>query len=140
MLTIGHVAHHHCAPPPAPPPHFHIQHIQGVHQHSLECVRHTPPPPLPGCHHPAAGLAPPPPTHCSITRLQIQLIIGIHTHTSRSSTSWAAGYAGINFNYILYSNYERQAVDLVDGRIDAAWNSPLAWVRAAGGGGPGGGR
>jgi ABC-type phosphate/phosphonate transport system substrate-binding protein len=33
------------------------------------------------------------------------------------------------FDYILYSNYERQVEDLVDGRIDVAWNSPLAWVR-----------
>jgi ABC-type phosphate/phosphonate transport system substrate-binding protein len=34
------------------------------------------------------------------------------------------------FDYVLYSNYERQVDDLVDGRIHAAWNSPLAWVRA----------
>jgi phosphonate transport system substrate-binding protein len=34
------------------------------------------------------------------------------------------------FDYVLYSNYERQVEDLVAGRIDAAWNSPLAWVRA----------
>jgi ABC-type phosphate/phosphonate transport system substrate-binding protein len=34
------------------------------------------------------------------------------------------------FDYVLYSNYERQVTDLIDGRIDAAWNSPLAWVRA----------
>jgi phosphonate transport system substrate-binding protein len=34
------------------------------------------------------------------------------------------------FDYVLYSNYERQVEDLVDGRIDVAWNSPLAWVRA----------
>ncbi len=38
--------------------------------------------------------------------------------------------AGLDFDYVLYSNYERQATDLVDGRIDVAWNSPLAWVRA----------
>jgi phosphonate transport system substrate-binding protein len=38
--------------------------------------------------------------------------------------------AGLDFDYVLYSNYERQVADLVDGRIDAAWNSPLAWVRA----------
>lgn len=37
---------------------------------------------------------------------------------------------GLPFDFILYSHYERQAEDLVDGRIDAAWNSPLAWVRA----------
>jgi ABC-type phosphate/phosphonate transport system substrate-binding protein len=34
------------------------------------------------------------------------------------------------FDYVLYSNYERQVIDLLGGRIDAAWNSPLAWVRA----------
>lgn len=34
------------------------------------------------------------------------------------------------FDYMLYSNYERQVEDLLAGRIDVAWNSPLAWVRA----------
>jgi phosphonate transport system substrate-binding protein len=34
------------------------------------------------------------------------------------------------FDYVLYSHYERQVEDLLDGRIQAAWNSPLAWVRA----------
>src|SRR5437588_9490175 len=34
------------------------------------------------------------------------------------------------FDYILYSNYERQVEDLLAGRIHVAWNSPLAWVRA----------
>src|ERR1700737_2455736 len=37
---------------------------------------------------------------------------------------------GLPFDYLLYSNYERQVEDLLAGRIDAAWNSPLAWVRA----------
>ena len=37
---------------------------------------------------------------------------------------------GLPFDFLLYSNYERQVEDLVAGRIDAAWNSPLAWVRA----------
>ena len=36
---------------------------------------------------------------------------------------------GLDFDFVLYSNYERQAEDLVDGRIDLAWNSPLAWLR-----------
>ena len=36
----------------------------------------------------------------------------------------------LDFDYVLYSNYERQVTDLVDGGIDVAWNSPLAWVRA----------
>jgi phosphonate transport system substrate-binding protein len=35
-----------------------------------------------------------------------------------------------DFDYVLYSHYERQVDDLVAGRIDVAWNSPLAWVRA----------
>lgn len=35
-----------------------------------------------------------------------------------------------DFDYVLYSHYERQVDDLVAGRIHVAWNSPLAWVRA----------
>jgi ABC-type phosphate/phosphonate transport system substrate-binding protein len=35
----------------------------------------------------------------------------------------------VPFDYVLFSNYERQVEDLVAGRIDVAWNSPLAWVR-----------
>jgi phosphonate transport system substrate-binding protein len=35
-----------------------------------------------------------------------------------------------DFDFVLYSNYERQVDDLSKGRIDAAWNSPLAWIRA----------
>jgi phosphonate transport system substrate-binding protein len=38
--------------------------------------------------------------------------------------------AGLPFDFVLYSHYERQVEDLVDGRIDAAWNSPLAWLRS----------
>lgn len=37
---------------------------------------------------------------------------------------------GLAFDSILYSNYERQVSDLLAGRIHAAWNSPLAWIRA----------
>src|ERR1700753_1785440 len=37
---------------------------------------------------------------------------------------------GLDFDYVLYSNYERQVADLVGGRGDGAWTSPLAWVRA----------
>ncbi len=43
---------------------------------------------------------------------------------------WFAG-RGFDFDYVLYSNYERQVEALVAGHIDVAWNSPLAWVRAA---------
>ncbi|MGZ3743963.1 MAG: phosphate/phosphite/phosphonate ABC transporter substrate-binding protein [Pseudobdellovibrionaceae bacterium] len=37
---------------------------------------------------------------------------------------------GFDFDYVLYSNYEAQVEALFDGTLDAAWNSPLAWVRA----------
>lgn len=37
---------------------------------------------------------------------------------------------GLPFDFILYSHYERQVEDLIAGRIHAAWNSPLAWVRS----------
>ena len=35
-----------------------------------------------------------------------------------------------SFDYVLYSNYERQVEALLSGQIDVAWNSPLAWIRA----------
>jgi phosphonate transport system substrate-binding protein len=37
---------------------------------------------------------------------------------------------GLSLDYVLYSNYERLVESLIDGRVDVAWNSPLAWVRA----------
>ncbi|MBV8160529.1 MAG: PhnD/SsuA/transferrin family substrate-binding protein [Acidimicrobiia bacterium] len=37
---------------------------------------------------------------------------------------------GLDFDFVLYSNYERQVDDLLDGRVHVAWNSPLAWVRS----------
>lgn len=42
---------------------------------------------------------------------------------------WLRGQ-GLDYDYVLYSHYERQVEDLADGRIDAAWNSPLAWLRS----------
>ena len=43
---------------------------------------------------------------------------------------WFSGQ-GFDFDYVLYSNYERQVEALVAGHVHVAWNSPLAWVRAA---------
>lgn len=37
---------------------------------------------------------------------------------------------GLNFDYVLYSNYERQVEEHLAGRFHVAWNSPLAWIRA----------
>ncbi|MBV8756379.1 MAG: PhnD/SsuA/transferrin family substrate-binding protein [Deltaproteobacteria bacterium] len=37
---------------------------------------------------------------------------------------------GLAFDYVLYSNYERQVEAHLRGEIDVAWNSPLAWIEA----------
>ncbi len=41
-----------------------------------------------------------------------------------------AYFAGreLAFDFVLYSNYERQVAAQLRGEIDVAWNSPLAWV------------
>jgi phosphonate transport system substrate-binding protein len=36
---------------------------------------------------------------------------------------------GLDFDYVLYSNYERQVEALLAGQIHVAWNSPLAWIQ-----------
>lgn len=62
------------------------------------------------------------------------LLLGAVAYDPKVVTIWS-GFRdwlrehGLDFDFILYSNYERQAEDLVDGRIDVAWNSPLAWLR-----------
>src|SRR5262245_663321 len=37
---------------------------------------------------------------------------------------------GLAFDYVLYSNYERQVEASLAGHFHVAWNSPLAWIRA----------
>ncbi len=44
--------------------------------------------------------------------------------------AWLRG-EGLAFDYVLYSNYERQVEDLVAGRIGLAWNSQLLATQAA---------
>ena len=38
---------------------------------------------------------------------------------------------GLPFDYVLFSNYERQVESHFEGAIDVAWNSPLAWLQAS---------
>ncbi len=64
------------------------------------------------------------------------LLMGAVAYDPRVVTIWNGFRAwfrdqDLEFDYLLYSNYERQVDDLVAGRIHAAWNSPLAWVRTA---------
>ena len=35
---------------------------------------------------------------------------------------------GLPFDFVLFSNYERQVAAQLLGEIDVAWNSPLAWI------------
>ena len=37
---------------------------------------------------------------------------------------------GLDFDYVLYSNYERQVEAHMSGHIHIAWNSPLAWLQS----------
>jgi ABC-type phosphate/phosphonate transport system substrate-binding protein len=37
---------------------------------------------------------------------------------------------GLAFDYVLYTNYERQVEGLFLGEHDVSWNSPLAWLQA----------
>jgi phosphonate transport system substrate-binding protein len=63
------------------------------------------------------------------------LVLGAVAYDPKVVTIWE-GFRrwlvaeGMVFDFVLYSNYERQVEDLIQGRIDVAWNSPLAWVRA----------
>ncbi|HJQ05731.1 MAG TPA: PhnD/SsuA/transferrin family substrate-binding protein [Nocardioides sp.] len=63
------------------------------------------------------------------------LLIGSVAYDPKVVTIWDGFRAylrtqGVETDYVLYSNYERQVEDLLAGRIDLAWNSPLAWVRS----------
>ena len=37
---------------------------------------------------------------------------------------------GLDFDYVLFSNYERQVEAHLSGQIHIAWNSPLAWLQS----------
>ena len=39
----------------------------------------------------------------------------------------------LNFDYVLYSNYERQVEAQLAGHVHVAWNSPLAWLQTQAG-------
>ena len=63
------------------------------------------------------------------------LIMGAVAYAPKVVTIWEGFKAffarhGLAFDYLLYSNYERQVEAQFDGAIHLAWNSPLAWVRA----------
>jgi ABC-type phosphate/phosphonate transport system substrate-binding protein len=66
--------------------------------------------------------------------VRTDLLLGAVAYDPKVVTIWEGfrrwfSQHGLPFDYVLYSNYERQVEDLAAGRIDVAWNSPLAWVR-----------
>jgi ABC-type phosphate/phosphonate transport system substrate-binding protein len=63
------------------------------------------------------------------------LVMGAVAYAPKVVTIWEGFKAffaqhGFAFDYVLYSNYERQVEAQFAGDIHIAWNSPLAWVRA----------
>jgi phosphonate transport system substrate-binding protein len=64
-----------------------------------------------------------------------ELVIGAVAYDVKVVTIWEGFKAwfaehDLGVDYVLYSQYERQAEALIGGNIDIAWNSPLAWVRS----------
>ena len=66
------------------------------------------------------------------------LLMGAVAYDAKVVTIWE-GFRdyflerGLDFDYVLYSNYERQVESHLAGHIDVAWNSPLAWLQAKAG-------
>jgi len=63
------------------------------------------------------------------------LILGAVAYDPKVVTIWDGFLAyfeqqGLPFDYILFSNYERQVEAQFAGRIHVAWNSPLAWIES----------
>jgi ABC-type phosphate/phosphonate transport system substrate-binding protein len=63
------------------------------------------------------------------------LILGAVAYDPKVVTIWEGFKAwfarqDLAFDYILYSNYERQVEAQFAGHYDVAWNSPLAWIEA----------
>ena len=64
-----------------------------------------------------------------------QLVLGAVAYDAKVVPIWE-GFklyfeaAGLPFDFVLYSNYERQVEAHLRDEIDVAWNSPLAWLEA----------
>ena len=63
------------------------------------------------------------------------LIMGAVAYDQKVVTIWDGFQQyfrsrGLEFDYVLYSNYERQVEAHLRGHVHVAWNSPLAWLQA----------
>ncbi|HKE19623.1 MAG TPA: PhnD/SsuA/transferrin family substrate-binding protein [Kofleriaceae bacterium] len=64
------------------------------------------------------------------------LLLGAVAYDSKVVTIWDGfqqyfAARGFPFDYVLYSNYERQVEGQLAGHTHVGWNSPLAWIEAA---------
>jgi ABC-type phosphate/phosphonate transport system substrate-binding protein len=64
-----------------------------------------------------------------------RLLLGAVAYDPKVVTIWEGFRAwfreqDVEMDFVLFSHYERQVEQLLQGRIDVAWNSPLAWIRA----------
>jgi ABC-type phosphate/phosphonate transport system substrate-binding protein len=62
------------------------------------------------------------------------LLMGAVAYDPKVVTIWDGFKAffadsGLDFDYVLYSNYERQVHGHFQGQYHVAWNSPLAWLQ-----------
>ncbi len=63
------------------------------------------------------------------------LLLGAVAYDPKVVTIWDGfqqyfAERGLPFDYILYTNYERQVEAHFSGHIHVAWNSPLAWLQS----------
>ena len=63
------------------------------------------------------------------------LLLGAVAYDPKVVTIWDGfkqwfSARGLDFDYMLYSNYERQVAGQFAGHYHVAWNSPLAWLQA----------
>jgi ABC-type phosphate/phosphonate transport system substrate-binding protein len=63
------------------------------------------------------------------------LLLGAVAYDPKVVTIWEGfklyfARNGLAFDFVLYSNYERQVESHMDGHFHVAWNSPLAWIRS----------
>src|SRR6202050_1320741 len=64
-----------------------------------------------------------------------QLIMGAVAYDPKVVTIWDGfqkyfGARDLDFDYVLFSNYEKQVEAHFRGLIHVAWNSPLAWLES----------
>src|SRR5215468_1300395 len=63
-----------------------------------------------------------------------ELVLGAVAYDAKVVPIWDGFKAyfeshGLPFDFVLYSNYERQVAAHLRGELDVAWNSPLAWFQ-----------